>query len=339
MINLNKKRLTKSNLLEKVSDVDIYRHYIDQELDFKSNILSPLRREKEPSFGFFIGQSGEICFKDFRIGSGDCINLVERMYNLSFYDAMSKIVIDFGLTNDFYYKNIDETINKAVIHDDRKNVIKTLKKNKNIAISRRKPQMHDVIFWEQFGITKTILNKYRVEPIRFFFINDSCIKADKYAYAFIEHKDNKETYKIYQPFNKEFKWLNNHDNSVWQGWEQLPEKADTLIITKSLKDVMSINSVLNLPSTALQSEKIIPKDNIIKELKERFEFIHVLYDNDYDKDVNWGEEYSKKLTKKYNLLFSQIPTRYESKDFSDLVKNHGIETAKKLWKNNLCLPF
>ena len=37
------------------------------------------------------------------------------------------------------------------------------------------------------------------------------IPCEKYAYAYIEFKDGLPTYKIYQPFSENYKWLNNHD--------------------------------------------------------------------------------------------------------------------------------
>jgi hypothetical protein len=338
-MNLNIKALTKLDLMKEVQDVDIYKHYIGQDIGKDSRILSPLREEKRPSFGFFIGESGEICYKDFVLGTGDCIQFVQELFGLNFYDAMSRIVIDFNLTDKFHYRNLGKGTEKKIEISNRMETIKRLKEGRTINITRRKAQLHDVDFWYKFGITKKTLSAYNVHPIEYFFVNGNAIKADKYAYAFIETKDNKETYKIYQPYNKDFKWLNDHDESVWQGWSQLPEKGTTLIITKSLKDVMAITDVLNIPSVALQSESVKPKDKIIKELKDRFEIIHILYDNDYDKETNWGEKYSEALSKEFNLLFSQIPEEYKSKDFSDLVFNIGEEKAKKLWEYSLCIPF
>jgi hypothetical protein len=338
-MNLNIKDLTKKALMLEVQDVDIYRHYIGQDIGKDSRILSPLRKEKRPSFGFFIGNSGEIMYNDFALGKGDCIDFVQTLFSLNFYDAMSRIVIDFKLTNKFHHRALGEGLKKKVEISNRLDTIKRLKEGREISITRRKAEMYDINFWYKFGITKRTLSMYNVHPIEYFFINGNPIKADKYSYAFIETKDGVETYKIYQPFSKDYKWLNNHDESVWQGWEQLPKKGEVLVITKSLKDVMSIVDILNIPSVALQSESVKPKDKIIQELHSRFERVYILYDNDFDKETNWGEEYSKKLSLEHSLIFSQIPTKFASKDFSDLVLNIGEENAKKLWEQSLQVPF
>lgn len=339
-MNLNKKPLTKENLLKEVEDVEIYKFYTGQEVG-KGNILSPLRDEKRPSFGYFVGRTGEICFNDFVLGKGDCIRFVELYFDVNFLEAMSQIVIDFGLQDKFDYKKSMEVsgLKNKVKKTNREDVIKKLAEGRRIDIKRRKAKLTDISFWMSFGISVHTLRKYDVHPIEYYFINGHIIATDAYAYAFIENKDGKETYKIYQPFNESFKWINNHNESVWQGWEQLPEKGETLIITKSLKDVMSITEVLGIPSVALQSESVMPKKEVVDELKKRFDDVYILYDNDYDSEENWGEKYSKKIALEHNLYFSQIPERFKSKDFSDLVKNHGEKTAKETWDDILCIPY
>jgi hypothetical protein len=49
---------------------------------------------------------------------------------------------------------------------------------------------------------------------------------------------------------------------------------------------------------------------------------------DYDADENWGQIEAVKLGKKFNIENIFIPSNYESKDFSDLIQNKGIVTAK-----------
>jgi hypothetical protein len=203
----------------------------------------------------------------------------------------------------------------------------------------RQWRQHDINFWKQFGITLDILKKYNVEPISHIFINDLIITADKHAYCFIEYKDGQETYKIYQPYNKDYKWLNNHNSSVWQGWEQLPQSGEQLIITKSLKDVMSLNSVFGVPSVSLQAEGLRPKKHVMRELHLRFKEIYILYDNDFDKKQNWGQNFAKELAEEFNLINLCIPSVFKSKDFSDLVMNldsfelSGLDSIDNLNKN------
>jgi hypothetical protein len=91
---------------------------------------------------------------------------------------------------------------------------------------------------------------------------------------------------------------------------------------------MAITNLTGIPAVALQSESATPKAKIIKELKDRFRTIFILYDNDFDKEVNWGQQFGKELSEMYFLPQIEIPSIYKSKDFSDLVKNHGKAEAK-----------
>lgn len=339
-MNLNKVPLTKENLMRQVTDVEIYTHYSGSPIAIQSAMKSPLMKDENPSFGYFIGNSGEICWRDFRIGSGDCISFVKEMFNLDFNQALIKIAKDFDVADEFDFKDSDVPLsNLEKVQVNRPETIKYLAEGRKIDIHRRKAEKHDIKFWLDYGISTKTLIKYNVTPIAYYFINGSIIKTDKYAYAFIEYKDMKETYKIYQPFNEHFKWINNHNESVWQGWSQLPEKGETLIITKSLKDVMCIDEILGIPSVALQSESVEPKGKIVQELYSRFEDIYILYDNDFDKEKNWGQISSEKLSKHYGFYNVMIQDKWKSKDFSDLVKNHGAIKANQLWYDEIMVPY
>jgi hypothetical protein len=126
---------------------------------------------------------------------------------------------------------------------------------------------------------------------------------------------------------------------VWQGWTQLPKTADTLIITKSLKDVMCLYEVAKLPAIAMQSENVLPKRHVFEQLSSRFGTIELLYDNDFDKKPNWGRIFADKFAKEYGLIDSFIPDKYQSKDFSDLVKNFGAKEAEHILLYETLLPF
>ena len=70
--------------------------------------------------------------------------------------------------------------------------------------------------------------------------------------------------KIYQPYSK-FKWLSNTSVSDLQGLSQLPKSGDTLVITKSLKDVMCLD-IWGIPAVAPSSESCVIPSDIVKQL-------------------------------------------------------------------------
>lgn len=327
-INLNKEFIRKDLLLKYVSDLEIYQKYIKDDFLNKKAILSPLRDEATPSFGIFMGESGELCFKDWILGTGDCIKFVQMLFGLTYFEALSQIAWDFNLQDDFIVKNMQKSeetydINKKISRTKFITGLTSFKLNKK----RRKWNLRDLEYWRNFGITTPTLKKYNVEPVSHMFLENQIITLPNKAYCYVENKDNVETYKIYQPENDKYKWIKNHNDSIWEGWSQLPKKGNVLIITKSLKDVMSIVENTNLNSVSLQCENILPKQKVFEELQNRFNIIYLLYDNDYDKENNWGQIFAKKFTDNFNAINIKIPDRLKSKDFSDLFKKYGKNIA------------
>ena len=76
-------------------------------------------------------------------------------------------------------------------------------------------------------------------------------------------------------------------------------------------------------SIAMQSEMQIPDEKLISELKERFNTIEILYDNDFNKVTNPGQTMAKKIHDLYGFKNICLPVQFESKDPSDLVNTVG----------------
>jgi hypothetical protein len=341
-IDLNKKKvlISKSAILSQHNELEIFQRYIDKEINIGGKpIISPLRKEKNASFGFFVGENNEICFNDFKLGKGDFIQFLRLKYDLTYFEALSKVACDFDMQDDYICKKSDKEIFTKNNNNVTKKELLTNYTGYNLNKRARKWMAHDVLFWNQYGIGKKTLDFFKVEPIDYIFIGDNCHSADKYAYCFIEVKDGIETYKIYQPYNEKYKWINNHNNSVWQGWTQLPEKGEDLIITKSLKDVMCIYEITGIPAVSMQSENVLPKGHVFNQLNERFTYISLLYDNDFDSEINWGREFADKFAKEFGLIDCFIKDEYKCKDFSDLVKMYGKEKAKNILLKETLIPF
>jgi len=335
MINLsnyNKELLTAQLLYSYVSDYEIFNHYLP---NFKVGKvrLSPLRKDNHPSFiVFYAKDKNMLLYHDFIGETGDAIVFVKRLYSLSYYEAMSKIAYDFGVDKYFFCKlpaGIKISPATRIKNEDRKSFIR---KKKIIEVRISKYEDRDIKFWRQYGISFSTLQRYKVLPISFFKINEYIFIADKYAYVFVEEKDGKITYKIYQPHSIIYKWLTSHDYSVHQGYTQLPEKDNLLIITKSLKDVMSIYETTHIPAVGIQSESIMIKDSIMEEYKNRFKHVIGFFDND-----DQGKICAEKYKEKYGIPNIFMPSEV-SKDFSDGVRNIGPEKSAyilyKLIKNH-----
>lgn len=329
MINLNDLTysiLSPELILSKVSEYDIFSHYIPN-LELNKAINSPLRTDDIPSFSvFYASNLGKLIFHDFCTKEkGDCFVFVSKLYGLNYYDALRRVAFDMNLIQG---NGVLNNIHKS----DYKYLSKLQKKKTRIGIKIQDFTQSDVTFWKQFGISVPTLKKYNVFSCTHIFLNDYIIVVNNKtnpAYAYLEAKDGIYTYKIYQPYNRQQRFLSNVDRSVWQGWTQLPAEGERLIITKSLKDVMSLTEVAGIPSVALQTETSDPKPHVINQLKDRFNKVYLLYDNDFNKEVNWGRLYGQEIASKYGITQIEIEDKYQSKDFSDMVKLHGADFSKQ----------
>ena len=310
------------DILKYVTQEQIFSFYLGEEITNIGVYHSPLREDNIPSFGLFFHKNKPniLMFKDLATGdSGDFAQMVAKMYGISRIDALWKVAYDLKLSE----LNID--LQKAPI-----NYTKILNRKDKIklGIKVRDWSLVDKNYWSSFGITKKTLEKYRVYPISHVFYNDVAVATSIYAYAYLEDKDGVITYKIYQPFeDKRKKWITNTNAGIHQGYSQLPKKGKILILTKSLKDVMSIHDCLGVAAIGLQSESIMMKHSVMEEYKSRFKKIYCLFDND-----EAGKKLSSRFTEEYKLPHFFVPELPKVTDFSDLVKAVGKEEAVTIVK-------
>lgn len=289
-------------------------------------ISAPYRNDKHPSLSIY-ESNGKIRFRDFATGySGGMVDLLMRMWNCSFARCSSMIANDL--------EGIKSSIPSTVINNDGIATNQCHQKKVDIKVKIREWRKYDLEYWESYGISKEWLEFGEIYPIsRIFYISDngtSDYPAEKYAYVYIERKDGIVTYKIYQPKSVVRKWINKHDSSVWDLWTKLPERGERLIITSSRKDALCIWENTGIPSVSLQGEGYVPKEHVINELKSRFSYVFILYDNDFSSEENHGRMFATELSQKFNLIMIEIPDEYKSKDTSDLCLNHGRETVNKV---------
>ena len=313
-------RVTKEEILKRTTEYDIYSYYMPNKFEIGKVVTSPFREDKHPSFGIFkSSKTGSLLFKDQATNeTGDCFKLVALLFSLSFKDSLHRVWDDIirhglqttktGATVRDYYKN-----KKTIISIKRKNFTKT-----------------DDEYWGQYHIDRERLNQYNAVPISKFWVNDYISSFEytsnnpMYAYKVFN------AFKIYRPYSKlkKDKWRSSCGSYDIQGYEQLPESGDTLVITKSLKDIMVL-SLFNIPSIAPGSETSLIPQNAINELKKRFKRLVMLYDYD-----DAGLKGVKKMQDEYGIDYVFIPKPYlelyNVKDISDHIKEFGVEKTQIL---------
>lgn len=312
--------ITFDKILSLVDDYYIYCYYLGKEIKINKPISSPLRKDVHPSWSLYRNGRGILKYKDFATGeSGNIVTLVQELFTLRYNQALKKIWDDIIVKKPIVLKKYEQTENKSS-----KYIIEVKKKNFTDK---------DIEFWNKYCITKNTLKYFKVFPIATFWVDEiqSFSYTDEepmYAYSIYDK------FKIYRPYSrKSNKWRNNCTSYDIQGLEQLDEKGELLIITKSLKDVMVLYE-LGYNSISPQSELSgIPKI-IIDHLKLRFKDIIIMFD--YDEG---GIQGAKKLAEKYSIPYIFIPKHYYDlyniKDISDFIKEFGKETTLNMIKELL----
>lgn len=304
-------------ILSKVTEYDIYAKYIGE---FKVGMIynSPFRKDKNPSFGIFYSKrTNQLLFKDH--GTGECGNVIKfvQLYTgiTNYPDILKDIVNRLNISNSTkltttQYKPPTETVIGIV----RQNFTETDKK-----------------YWSQFNIDINTLKKFNVFSIKYYLCNGvvkGIYKDTNPMYAYKVYNN----FKIYRPLGDKYtKWRNNLTEYDIQGYEQLPQKGDTLIITKSMKDVMCLYKI-GIPAISPSSESTFIPDKCLEELKTRFKRILILFDRDVA-----GIKYLRKISKKTGLEPLLINKKFNAKDVSDAIKLNGFETIKNWIKTELKL--
>ena len=304
-------------ILSKISEYDIFRHYCSNFKELGVKFCSDLREDNKPGVSI-VDWKGTLLYKDFAFEEHtfNCFGYVMHKYSLDFVGALQIISRDFGL---------GLTATDVVPTARKYSYKRTPLKRAVIRIKSRHWSSADADYWKKFCIPKNLLVRFDVHPIEYFWINETRFHPLSISYAFRFNSG----YKIYSPLEAENKWYSNVGKSVVQGYSQLARAGKIVFLTSSLKDVMCLE-VLGYSAIALQSEMQMPSQTLIQELKERFEEVIVLYDNDFESEQNPGQSMAAKICSEFNLANVCIPGMYKSKDVSDLIKNHSITVAKQL---------
>lgn len=315
--------ITKEFLLSKFNEETFMTYYLGIPVK-KGLFKSPLRGDHVPTCSFFRNKTGELIFKDFSGAFyGNFINVVMYKYQCNYYKALKIIASDFGLIGTSIKKTpikVQETFK-----DSRQAVI-------NVEIQDFTEQ--ELKWWNKYGITEKILKKFKVYSCKNVWLNGNYFAKSAQNNMMFGYyggiKDKVELWRIYFPQRKEYRFLSNWNSNKIQGFNQLPKTGNVLVITKSMKDVMTLYSV-GIPAIAPNSETLFISDNVLSNLKERFNRIFVLYDNDLPGISNMNK--IKKLHPELNYLW--IPRETGAKDISDLHKLLGKKNFNVFLKEKL----
>ena len=301
--------ITLDYILSKVTEYDIYAHYLGQ---FKVGMIyqSPFRKDKNPSFGIFYSKrTKQLLFKDH--GTGECGNVIKfvQLYTgkTNYNDILQDIVAKLNITPETKLDSSKQYIPST----------ETV-----IGIVRQEFTDTDIKYWNQFNISTKTLKKFNVNSIKYYLCNGvvkGIYKPENPMYAYKVYNN----FKVYRPLGDKYtKWRNNLTEYDVQGYEQLPKKGDICIITKSLKDVMCLHE-MGIPAISPSSESTWLPDTVLEDILKRFKRILICFDRDGP-----GVRNLRKISLKTGLEPFLVHKKWKAKDISDAIAKNGFKNIK-----------
>ena len=317
-------KITKELILSRFSEEQLMEYYLH--LPVKKGLFrSPLRRDKQPTCSFYRNKSGTLIFKDFATGQHlNVFDVVQSIFRCDYFESLRIIANDFGIVQDNTLHKNPGKINLNPIKIKDKEISK-------IQIEVQEFTDSELKWWGKYGISKDILKRFDVYSCKHVFLNDQLFAESQQHCPIFGYYGKKyqglELWRCYFPKRTSFRFITNWPSKKIQGYDQLPKKGKLLVITKSMKDSMCLYSC-GITACAPNSENLFIPDKVLEDLKNRFENIVVLYDNDRPGLYNMA-----KIRKEHpELTYVFIPKRYGSKDISDFYKDHGRKETLNLIK-------
>lgn len=319
---------------DNIDQLEIYRYYLGYYPNDRDFYKSPFSSDTNPSLRFKVDHNYKLIYKCFSTGkTGDCITLVKELFlGLTFQQILNKIVYDFKL------QTVSNRISKSIS-------FKSSIKAANLDITRR-AEIQVVLFdneepasflnyWKRFYIDSFLLEVYDVRAAKTVYYKKDRddiseqpkpIKYYKDDNIIIRYLVNGE-YKIYKPLtkNKKDKWLSTFDYKCIFGFSQLDYSLDTIIISKSSKDVL-VWRLLGYNAISLPTESSRLWKEFVDYLNSKFKYIICILDN--DKAGYTSMENYKEL---WNIDFIVLPEGEErNKDLAEIIETEGIVYTQSL---------
>ena len=312
--------VTVSMLYKIIGQERIMSYYFKQEISLTKRYCNPFRDDSTPGCFFKWSKNGNLNFMDYATAQVcySPIDVAMLVTGYGYPDILYKIESDFSLKN----LNLSD---RAKLMLEAKEIIIPEVKPAIIKVKVTPFLKADLQYWEQFGITKTILDYYDVRKVDRAWINDDLWYINNSFDPCYRYKE-KDRFKLYRPFaDKRVKFRTNYFGGLLEGYTQLPTKGSNLVITKGSKDVMTLHS-LGINAVAVRSENTPMSENAYEILKHRFENLYLWFDAD-----EAGINGAKKMSEKFGIPFLQHDGSL-GKDPSDIYKNHGKEKLLEICK-------
>ena len=284
--------LRKEEILERTSNgLAVFKHYLPGNWRIGRNFLNPLYEDSKASCNIYFDRRGGIYkMKDFGNDSysGDCFFLVGQLKGLDCNRAADFVeileIIDrdlgLGLASGIPVSVPPATVCRAVPDKPEETPEKPVKPYQ---FREQKFPLAELVYWQQYGITPELLERYKVCSLREY--NSETAEGKPYTYTSSVAEPmygykGKQHIKLYRPFSTpRFLYGGSFGENYCFGLEQLPAKGDTLFITGGEKDVLSL-AAHGFHAICFNSETVTIPSTLVYRLTFRFKHIVLLFDMD-----------------------------------------------------------
>lgn len=302
-------------ILEEVDEYLLYCFYLgfnpEMRVRYKSPARDPDNADDNASWSLFTNTSRlnrEYAWKDSGTGEfGDIFKLVMLILR-----CKNKATAVERVKQDFLFGKGTELVRQGIAAP--KNVDPA-----HIKLASKPLDPVDLKWWlERTGADQQQLDRFNVRRVKYYWMydhqNTPTFCSDRvYSYRIYNH------YQLYFPErDRDRRFRNDFSEEHLLGFLQLKYQSDTLIITKSMKDIITL-STLGFEAVSPRGENTPIAVKFMELLRMRYKRIFTLFDND-GKHRAWA----------YDCPSIELPTK--EKDPSDLYFAHGYEITR----NTIC---
>ncbi|WP_455671941.1 AAA family ATPase [Phocaeicola sp.] len=319
--------MNKDEILKQTNGgLNVFRHYVPGNWRAGKTFYNPFYKDTHASFSIYRDKkTGDYRMKDFGNPdySGDCFALVALLEGRRCSDKSDFVAVMDKISNDLNLAMNAGRTNAPVLTAIPACRPSAQTSPRRISATAERPLTAvELDWWAKFGITTEVLERYHVSAVSEIIFPQGRKRATELEPVFLYHfsGDKQSTRKLYAPCSKHrFMYLAKYENQYF-GFEQLPSKGETVIVTGGEKDVMTLAS-MGLPALCLNSETAVPEESLLKVLKERFSHIVLMYDAD-ETGIRCSSELCAQWEGKYPVSRVQLPLKGDKteKDVSDYVR-------------------
>lgn len=275
-MDLNFMLMGEDEILEEVDEYLLYCFYLgfqpEMRVRYKSPLRSPDNADDNASWSIFYNTSQShktYAWKDSGTGDfGDIFKLI-----MIILKCKNKAAAVEQVKKDFLFGKGAEIARQGIAPP--KDVDPA-----HIKLKSRAFDHHDFQWWlERTGADEQRLQKFNVRRVQYYWMYDHqttpSFPGDRvYSYRI------GSSYQLYFPFrDRDRRFRNDFNENHLLGYNQLQYKSDTLIITKSMKDIVTLDT-LGFEAVSPRGEHTPIPQKFLDDLWQRYKYIFTLFDND-----------------------------------------------------------